>query len=811
MVFVQEYSRKEKHFGNHTLRFVVSDVYDDLFKTNANLGITESDYVDIFNIGNVKQKLNTDDGYYAADELPITVDSGICKKEKEINALNFILESVNLNKNRYCVLFFNPDYSTEDNLLDSIWFLGKISDKISGEDLKLSGIDYDENIDPTREYEFTAYSFDVSLFKDIKIKEKFTKDDGTEVRALFDKDNPRITEADINSLFSSKLFYGLKYEDLSTQNYYLKPLASLYDVLDLILNKSSDILNEQTNTPLTIDLIPTSLGLSVNPTDYDFNDYSMEVNKTKSSYKRIELKLNPIKSDLDAGWSNPFIHRRMLNPEIGQPKDGEGNFTTESTHSLETSLSFWQYDNLTELLSDIARSFGAFPFIQYKSGKIELRLISRKGLINNEFTKIIDWTNGNQDTSSILNQNDIEFKAQSTVYTIDGNDSVEIFNDWTIEPPIQRKLSESNKLNELKENSKNNNYTFTLFSSGYTLAKSVRKNFQGTTKDKYTEIRHYPLNISSINNPASLNYDGSLGYYELLHNSIYSATYPLTPEQNNILGSTTKIWRPINKVYAEINAEVIEKDTLTEMVNYLLAKDKQYYETEYEITVPFWNGFKTDTKAPSWKNIKLGSKIRLTENNKKIWNETSQQFENITDTKDYIVIDIERNSNYPETKFKLHNISRFTVNPVISDTGSIELHNEAPEQSKEINPNNFKTFQCGEIITEGVAVMLKSDGKVYLAKPVAENYGNTIGIAIQTGNKEDNIKVQTNGIYENESMNLLINSKYYVRALATPSDNISENILQPNEISENENMISQIGTAVNPHSLKLQFEDLIYE
>jgi len=806
MVFVQQYTRHEQLFGNHSLRFVISDVYDDLFKNDTELGITSDDYVDIFDFGNVNQKLNTDDGYYSADEISISIDESFCNNEHSKNALHFIFEAVNLNKNRYCVLFFDPDFSTEENLLNSIWFLGKVSDKISGEDLKITGSEYDENIDPLRTYEFTAYSFDVSLFKDVKLTAYIKDQEGNDVKPLFNTDDTesRIKKADINSIFNTKLFYGLQYEDLSTQNYYLKPLGSLYDALVLLLNKSSDIIADLTNTTLSIDLVPGSLGISVNPTDYDFDDYRITVNNSRSSTKRIELKLDPtIKG---TSWSNPFIHRRMFNPALGHLQDEYGNYT--GPFSLEKQMSFWQYDNLTELLSDIARSFGVFPFLKYKSGnKVELSFISRQGLISDEYTQIIDWSKGNIDISSILNQDDIEFKAQSTPYSTCGNDTIEIYWDTTVKPPIQARFGNSEKLEQLKKDAKDGTVSLTLFSSGSTLVKSVLRDYAGAKIA--TTIKYYPFNISKFTTPGSFNTDQIGGYPELLHNSVYVTSNPLTRVQRGLLGSTTNIWRPINKVYAEINGEIIEKDTLSELVNYLLAKDKQYYETEYKITVPFWSGFKTSSKSAKWDNLRLGSKIRLIENNKKIYDEVSGSFIAHPITKDFIVVAIERNTNHPETTFTLHNISRFAISPVTSDTISSIMQVVTSQEEAELD--NVNTAIAGESINAGWAVMIDADSKLYHSLPKSEHYGKTVGIALNSGIAGETINYQFDGIYKNESITLIPGKKVFVRNIATTDNNISQEILQPEMISPNENMIVFIGTAISTNEIEIKKEDLIYE
>jgi len=144
---------------------------------------------------------------------------------------------------------------------------------------------------------------------------------------------------------------------------------------------------------------------------------------------------------------------------------------------------------------------------------------------------------------------------------------------------------------------------------------------------------------------------------ERLHTGLYIKTKPMEPTQIGRIGQTD-IWRPASRIYTKANDADLDFDSLAKYVNYILSRDKHYYETEYNLTVPFWNGFSKseDGSYASWKNIKLGSKIKLAETVKRFdngsWIEEEIQ-------RDYVVVGIEINLQKPETKLKLHNLERF--------------------------------------------------------------------------------------------------------------------------------------------------------
>jgi len=100
MTFVQEYTRAEKYFSTHTLRFVVSDTFEDLFKESYDAG--DGLTVDIFELDNWTQRLENDDGTQGVDDMPFVIDYTLCRTENEKNCYYFVLEAQDITKNRFC-------------------------------------------------------------------------------------------------------------------------------------------------------------------------------------------------------------------------------------------------------------------------------------------------------------------------------------------------------------------------------------------------------------------------------------------------------------------------------------------------------------------------------------------------------------------------------------------------------------------------------------------------------------------------------------------------------------------------------------
>ena len=253
MRFWQKYRYTEYLFGEQAVLFAVSDNYSELFQ---NIG-TETD---IFLLESVKKDLNTEEGSFAIDELPFSINHLSCQNEDDEKAMFFILDATNIKVNRYCALFFG-----EEPILDNMLFIGKVGSKVSGTDKLWNGDDYEYDVNPKREYKISAYSFDISVLDQVKLTGKIENLEGTPINnvyARFEAEN----WVSMKNIFQYRLSYSIDF--ISNNLIYNCPLGNLFRVLDEYLRKAKDIISELSNTTLTFNLVEGTLGLQTCPVSY---------------------------------------------------------------------------------------------------------------------------------------------------------------------------------------------------------------------------------------------------------------------------------------------------------------------------------------------------------------------------------------------------------------------------------------------------------------------------------------------------------------------------------------------------------------
>lgn len=796
MRFWQKYRYREYLFGEQAVLFAVSDSYSELFQ---NSGIE----TDIFVLESVKKDLNTEEGSYAIDELPFTVNHLACQNENDEKALFFVLDATNIKVNRYCGVFFG-----EDATLENMLFIGKISSKVSGTDVLWNGGEYEYFVNPIREYKFSAYSFDISVLDQVKLTGKIENSTGIPIDNVYQRFENE-NWASIKSIFQYRLSYSI--DNVSNNLVYFCPLSNLYKVLKEYLHKASAIIYELTNTTLQLNLLESSLGFQTCPVSYVLvKEHSDEVKEIKAEQsKRIELKL----SNQDGGenWSAPFIHRKMIDPALGN--SGQQDWQKNQISS-ELAYSFRSIDNISDLLFEIARSFGCYLFINYTSGtQLNFEFKSRRGLVENDYTYFSGISEASFDTSSIIAKESNEFYGLANNYAVDEFDDV-INKPNTNEPEPSKKFQDADKQRKYNKEKKGIESERLLLTTSITRAVLCAVNDYGGHF-----YYHIPLNVTRDNSNwettllktiSNAPGNGNSSAVERLHTGIYVKTKPIEPTQIQRLGQVD-VWRPAAKIFANINGIDLDFDSLSKYVNYILARDKQYYETEYLLTVPFWNAFSknADGTNSSWKNIKLGSKIKIAERvrrfNNNVWIEENVQ-------RDFVVVGIEINLQKPETKLKLHSLERFAFGWWEGNEGLLPSFIMSNFNSGYLSEDStiVKNYQIeqGEEILTGDAVMLLPNGRIAKSRSNSNYYNKTIGIAKKSGSGNDNILVQISGRVVCDSY-AFTNIGKQVYARTNLGTNITENIL--NSPNNSEDMIISLGTIDSPNSFILKIVEFIYE
>jgi hypothetical protein len=807
MTIIQEYTREEDGFGEHTFRFVLTDSYPNLFKQNSEFLESERIITDIFVPGNVKGDLNTDDGSYAIDELPIDLDTTLIIEEDDRKAAEFIRQAVDIRENRYCALFFDPDYTSYESLIAQKWFIGKVNNKYSGEDTVIDGDEYDSDIDPEREYSYAAYSFDISILNNVKTTKPIKNSAGTVVDPLIEdypEESRRISDAEIEGIFEDKLCTVKEYDDSpgSYRSFGIDRIGTLYDAIRLLFDKAEDIILEFYGDNLSLALEESDLGINTSPVYYDVTDhFKHSATIYCDTNNKVRLKISPTAFGSD--WSNPYIHAQMLLP--GYLYEGENN---ENFVAFK-NLSFLQYDNLAELLYGIAKSFGgSYIFAEYKSGNIlSFKFVSRSAIVDDDFTLISDWTNGSIDVQSTLAKGATRHYGQSCKYAMDGKDSPVWIWDTKNNPTID-KLEFSNDLENFKVESKDEEKVErSLLTTSPTMLEVIATDSSGNhaySKPINFKSKQSPGNPYSIPNP-----------HPILHSGVYIKSLPILQEIKDLIGASTEVWRPSSYISMTIDGEEVLEPTLTDINNILLAYDKQYYETEYQLTIPSWSGFMKDSSgsSPSFKNIERGSKIRFRENNRFIWNDNTESWDSVTDTKDYVVVGIERNTDYPETIIKLHNLSRFAISPSNSGAGVIKLV-ESEDSSSPNQGGSSTSLSAGEQVMAMHCGMLdETTGEVVLGIPHKNYSTRKFGIILADAISGEFVDFITSGRVDSPYFyNFTPGYQVFCRLPQSSGEtlNISQDLLDQGDVTTEEDMIVLLGIADSETSFWLDPKVLIW-
>lgn len=805
MRYFQKYSYDEHNHGTQTVIFAVSDSYEELFEDTG----TETD---IFVLESVRKDLNTEDGSFAIDELPFSVNQLACQTDDDHNALFFCLNATDLKFNRYCALFFGSL-----PILENLDFIGKIDSKVSGDDKIWQSSNYGFEINPLREYNFTAYSFDVSILEMVKLTSDIKSSEGIPVSNVYQKFEDE-NWVRVKQIFNNKPAYALD-QVINPIAEFCK-LGNLFDIIRLYLDLAEEIIYDKDNNTVEFNVIESSLGLKTNPVQYSLtNEATLSLqNQSTDANKIIELKLSQTESG--ENWSVPFLNRKMVDAELGCPKSNDEfpEFINDyHQHQVgdENSFSFRSLDNVAEILFEIARAFACYILPSYTAGnQINLEYKSRESIVENDYTYIIGSQEASFDSSPVLSKKSGKFYGHSGAYATDGFDKVSNEHNTS---QVVKSASMTKKEQVIKYDKERRG----IESRKLMLTTSPTLLQLSATNENHL----FPINLIGrgannnnwdLNNFTGFGYPGNVKYNdflrEYLHTGIYVKTIATEPNQITRLGSNP-IWRPASTILVKVGQENTVFNTLSEYCDYIMARDVQYYQTEYNLTIPYWNGFSknSDGSNPSWKNIKLGSKVKLYETIKRY--DSEEEWIDVDVHREYVVVGIERNLQKPETTLKLHSLDRFAF-------GTWDL--PTPPPSYIFQPNVTGKVYDESLVSEyleisdespeilsGDVVMINPNRKVFKAENKSEYYHYPIGIALSSGNTGDTIVVQLSGIVKSERYHFLQAGKM-VQLRHNPTElNLSTTLLA--EKTSDEDMIVMLGHSLSPDSFYLSIKEMVIE
>jgi len=842
MIFVQQHEIVDSVFNKTTIRFCLSDTYKDLFSSDTDLGITELNYVDIFEIKSTKRDLNTDDDKYAVDELGFSIKEYACSTANDVKALSFCLDCSNIDAHRYVAVFVINEADESLPLLDNLDFSGRVQEKLRIKEVLWENIDatdmrgeYEQEMSTQKEIDFTALSIDVAMLEQCKFQGKIYDKTGTLVRNIYDRWASG-GWADAETLFSSRLH---AMSDMIIAPYLmLAPMGNLYGVLQKYLDYSAEIIKAKTGDDIEFALKSgVELGFEVAPFGWEFKALSGgDVWKVDSMKVRLDkkLKLKLSSSDGDAGqtWSAVFIHRGMLHPSwkylrIFNVSDFTPYETTEDRSSYP--LSFYSLENTSELLFELARAFGCYlrtyQDINPISSKprIWIEFVPRGTVIGASTVDVYDSDESTIDSSSVVASETNSYYGQATLANadgkqdgiLDGYDEIQNRAGVLVGDDDQFSPIQSDKLIRIKKKNEQDKEKKSIEAKRLILTTSPLMVKFWITSGGQKRPQTYPFLSKPFQTTAN---DGNFlspgqAFEEILHTGIYVSTNPLVGSQVSRLGANASIFAPASLIMSRIDGEEELFYSLSDYVNRISSREVQFYKQEQTLKVPYLNGFKKDN-SETWKNCILGAKISITQRFTRFINNA---WVNGTETKDFAIVGIERSYEDFSTSIKMQNISRYaygywssapvpkTITPLVNSINSVD--NFA-----------YKIYELAEDITEPyTAVQVEEDGTIRRINCVGDSYSKAMAVLIESGNTGDFKIVQLFGRVENSEWNFDLNLPVYARSRYSGS-NINQTPLifsgagsTINRAVSSENMVVELGRPDTSTSFVINVNKYIIE
>lgn len=794
MTFIQKYQIFEQNFGMQEIRFVVSDTFTELSASDSEFAEGDGLEVDIFQLESLKNAFEGDGMSFAVDEMGFSINEGICQTDDEIAALYFTLQASDVDVHRYCALYMNFDDTDDDSLLASRMFIGEITTDISGEDLVIFGSEYSSSKKPVREYKFKVASFDIAMFDRLTFHESIKKDDGEFI--VDGSGNP----LSINDLSSGGYTTDFKLRETTRattgsdfDEKYYQNFDTLHNALQYILGKCETGVNEILGTTFTLTL-PTcttpGIGAQNNTgitTMYAIPNWVIADSRYETFYTLDKLsKTNPF--TIVASAKKLYIETDNVTTYGGSPIYVNEKFaTTIRVEGDDNAYGFRQYDNLSDLLMGIARGLGCFVFVTFTGlNAVEITFKSKWLAVESGKCYIRDMSRGSIDVSSVINDKENKWYGNNNAYAIDGFD--EMPHPFTESSKYQAREKEIEAERERDIDSAK-----LLFTTSQT-ALNIESGIEGQARYFTVPLGIVQTSLASpdLNRTPTVGKDGE---YWWSPDHLQTALFVL-----NTTGGSSTI-HPAARVLVNYGGETRVYDTLTEYINDVSALAEQYYESEYSITVPYWNGFSSNETGTSygWDKVKLGSQIDIEE---ELYIHTETGWEATAVTNTYIVQEIERSLTTPETKLKMIKQGDESFAVYTSKPGDTPFSNEDLGEISDIILD-AKLYIASETINTGDVVQLKSDGTIKVAVPDSAWYGTTLGVALDDGELNDMVPVQTDGIAYDDGYSLNVGSPvFYVSGVTQDISSIS---------SSGNDMIILMGIADTERSFVMRIREVVVE
>lgn len=782
----QRHTIYEDGYGTTSVLFVMADTYDNLF------AVSGVHLTNVFVIGSVKTDLDFEAGVLAQDELNFNVIEAAAETADDLDAIAFYKQGQDPDVKRYCALFINAsDLPTAPEISKAV-FIGQMYAEQKGNDVQHHGALWSKAINPLREWQTRAGTFMDSVVDKIELKDLIYGNDDLMVTGI---DEAWETAHVADRVGWHKSPSG---DPSGARTARFSSIVSLNAVLRLLADNVVATLAAQGLGTYVITFLDADFDWKTSPARYYPLSYGVGGDPSWPSRHVDEYRRN----DPFTGDRNPFIIKANDASQLGlgdtQPETSQVwiNYRmVKPEGKTEQQFSFLRCKSFTELLYGLATSLGCYvKFYQPTPSDIVITFVPRKDIELPEVF-IRDIEAGDINLTVATQKDDNAVYGISGRYAMDGADS--FWNDNDLRTASGPKASK--RFNDTRKGK----------AALLTVSPTVVYFWKVEDANWKTYGGGLPMNgvfyVGSTIEAYAASDEGegivrSDKGFPTIHTGIYIKT---SVNGEFVDPGTDPVWLPAAMVHANIDGVDQNFDSLTEYVNAITARDGKYFKAEYNLTVPYLNGFSTasDGSAPGWENVKAGSKVVLQEDGI---------------DKEFLVIGIERICKEPTTKLRLQYISRmeFSTPAAPSTPQTIEpLDIVSGGDAVPTSSSPTRSYTAHEDIKRGDALVAFYNGSAWRVKRMrahSDDYDSFIGIALYDAVAGTDVSAQPSGRLVLADYAFTPGQAVYVRSSSLPTLNVSQSLLTgPNS---EENMIANIGTADTESSFVIDlFRQTIFE
>jgi len=784
-VYSQRYGWRESGYGRVEITFRITNTYDELFADESLCGST-----DIFLLDEVAKQVQTKAGGLAESEKTFAVDEAAVRTAVDTAALALVKSAMVPANIVHCAVFIDTDNTPS---VDDMLFAGIIQPEIEGTDVIWHGSDYNMNPTPLRTWRIRARPWSNAIFDNFTLEELiYGTDDGP------DPEEPETLYIDpIDSTWeTANVADGQGWFDRTYRGQAQKTMVSKLVAVDAVLRKLADQLEtgllNKFNITMNINFERSLMNGLWHPTRWHHNVWdtykiplSDEIaNVIHGKYPRWvrgytyyadDKYLMTIDPDNIGGGGEAikaeqfFISYRLIKA-IDDYNQDTGN---------DGFMWYKKCSSFTDMLYKLAFSLGCYVFMeQTDASTMNIRFARRASFVDTEIYLRTVIGAKFQGVSVLLEQMEKEkIRARANSVARDGGKSYR--KNYIAENKVARFLYQNmTSMSTADGKAANDDNILVTISPTTALMWTI---FDGMTPSwAYFEDNGHTHPTPAVPHNHYFTSDG-VEEEKTWRNTkgVHTALYMWVARNNSHVldifdppheykdSEPTFYYTPVAalSVQRDTSKDVspqrwIEYDTyatLSDFLNRLIGFDTDYFQVEYELDVPFYYGFSenSDGSSPSWKAIKIGSKITL-------------------DGAAYVIESIRYKLNESLISLGMSGESKYEFDtPVISSVEPPDIDYTSTV------PQGCYVVQANEAIDEGTYVALRSDGKVEPMTEQSAHYGKALGVAIRAATAADEwIFVQTVGVVQNPAYTWTEGLPIFIRTGVTAPLSLSATALE---------------------------------